>query len=394
MTAVGRRLERRTPLDNTRRPLERTWMHLDVVLIVATGLLALVGLVMIYSATRSGLASQGASQLSDVRKQLLFLVAGTGLAVVTVVIDHRIFQHYAAVIYLGAVAALVLVLSPLGVTVNFAQSWFLLPGGFQIQPAEFTKVAVIVMVAAYASTHEGDLDLRRLAVCLGIGAVPIGLIYLQPDLGSVLVFVAILMGVLLIAGARLRHILVLTLIGVAGVVGMLQMDVLSQYQRDRLTTFVTGDDEVDEGDGLGSIRYQTSQSKTAVAAGGLTGTGLFNGTQTEGGYVPEQRTDFIFTVVGEELGFVGSAGLLLLYGVVAWRILRAARLARDLFGTLICIGVLTMLMFQVFENVGMTMGIMPVTGLPLPLVSYGGSSMVTTLIGIGLVLNIHMRRFT
>ncbi len=394
MTTVTRRLQPRRPLDNTRRPLERRWMHLDVVLLVATGLVAVVGLIMVYSATRNGLQDQGLDQYTYVRKQFLYVMVGGGLLAAAVLIDYRVFQHYALVLYLGVVALLVLVLSPLGVTVNTAKSWFLLPGGFQVQPAEFAKLGVIVMVAAYASTHEGDLDLRRLLVCLGIGALPIGLIYLQPDLGSVLVFVAILMGMLLVAGARLSHIALLTLIGVMGMVAVLQLDVLSQYQKDRLTTFVDSDDQVDGGSGLADIKYQTAQAKTTIAAGGLTGSGLFEGSQTKGGFVPEQRTDFIFTVVGEELGFVGSAFLVLLYGVIAWRILRAARLARDLFGTLVCIGVLTMLVFQVFENMGMAMGIMPVTGLPLPLVSYGGSSMLATLIGIGLVVNIHMRRFS
>jgi len=166
------------------------------------------------------------------------------------------------------------------------------------------------------------------------------------------------------------------------------MDIIEDYQRERLTAFLD-----QEGD-LQRSTYNLDQSRTAIGAGGLTGAGLFEGTQTNLSYVPEQETDFIFTVVGEELGFLGAATLLLMYAIVVWRTWRSAQLARDLFGTLICIGVLAMLVFQIFENVGMTMGIMPITGIPLPLMSYGGSSTLATFAAMGLVLNVHMRRFS
>jgi rod shape determining protein RodA len=211
---------------------------------------------------------------------------------------------------------------------------------------------------------------------------------LQPDLGTALVFVAVTMGMLLVAGARARHIVVLTAVGVIGVVGILTSDVLEDYQRDRLTNFL-GAEEADVQDG----GYNSDQSKAAIASGSVNGKGLFEGTQTRLGFVPEQHTDFIFTAVGEELGFVGSATVLGLLALICVRIWRTAQIASDRLGMLICVGVLSMLVFQIFQNIGMTMGIMPITGITLPFMSYGGSSVIASWLAIGLVLNVHMRRF-
>jgi rod shape determining protein RodA len=220
-------------------------------------------------------------------------------------------------------------------------------------------------------------------VCLVIVGAPAVLILGQPDLGSVLVFAAIALGVLLVAGARPRHFAVLGVLGGLLLGAAFATGAVEGYQRDRLTSFAADGGAGDE------AGYNLDQAKTAIGAGGLTGTGLFQGTQTRGRYVPEQQTDFIFTVVGEELGFLGGASLLVLFAVVCWRVWRTAWVARGTFGALLCVGVLAMLLFQVFENVGMAMGIMPITGLPLPFVSYGGSSLVATLTAIGLVLNVH-----
>jgi rod shape determining protein RodA len=180
---------------------------------------------------------------------------------------------------------------------------------------------------------------------------------------------------------------VLVLVAVLGTTIVLNSNFLEQYQKDRLTSFTHQDE------GLKGETYNLNQSKTAIGAGGSLGEGLFEGSQTRLGNVPEQHTDFIFTAVGEQLGFAGSATLLALFCIIAWRIWRTAQLARDEFGMLVCVGVLALFMFQIFENVGMTMGIMPVTGLPLPLVSYGGSSTIAEFVALGLVLNVHMRRF-
>jgi rod shape determining protein RodA len=363
------------------------WRHLDVVLLGATLAIAGLGLLMVYSASRGDVTSAGLGATGIVQRQGLFVLGGMGLLAAAVIVDYRIWLHFAGVAYAGMLLLLLAVLSPLGTEIRGTQGWFDL-GVFQLQPSEFGKVAMILALAAFAAAGGGLLDPRRLGSALLLVGVPMALILLQPDLGTMLVFVAITMGVLLVAGARPAHIAALTLAGVLGVVGIVQGGVLEDYQRDRLTAFVNPEGDVQRS------AYNLDQAKTAIGNGGFTGTGLFEGSQKKLSYVPEQQTDFIFTVVGEELGFLGAATLLLLYGVVGWRIWRAALHARDFAGSLLCVGVLTMLVFQVFQNVGMTMGIMPITGIPLPLVSYGGSSAITFLVAIGLVLNVNMRRFS
>jgi rod shape determining protein RodA len=214
---------------------------------------------------------------------------------------------------------------------------------------------------------------------------------LQPDLGTALVLVAIAAGILLVGGVQMKHLAALAVVGVLFTGFVLNSDMLEQYQRDRLTTFLNQDGDSAAGQ---RERYNLDQSKIAIGAGGTFGAGLFHGSQTRLNNVPEQHTDFIFTAVGEELGFVGAGTLLALFAIVIWRIWRIAQLARDDFGSLVCVGVMAMLLFQIFENVGMTMGIMPITGIPLPLVSYGGSSTLATFASLGLVLNVHARRFS
>jgi rod shape determining protein RodA len=244
-----------------------------------------------------------------------------------------------------------------------------------------------VGLAAYCSAHRGHLETPALAVLLGLVAVPLLLIYAQNDVGTGMVFVAITMGVLLMGGAQARHLGVMLAVGLVAVAGVLQLGVLKEYQRDRVTAFLDPQDDTTRS------AYNLRQSQIAIAAGGLGGRGLFRGTQTNLSFVPEQHTDFIFTAVGEELGFAGGATLLALFGLVIWRTWRTAASSRDRFGLLLCAGVLSMLVFQIFENVGMTMGITPIAGIPLPMMSYGGSSVITSLLAVGLVLNVHMRRF-
>jgi rod shape determining protein RodA len=232
------------------------------------------------------------------------------------------------------------------------------------------------------------MDEWRLAVTLALAAVPIALIMLQPDLGTVMVIGLIVITMLAVGGAKITHLLVLGLFALTFVVAVVSLGLLKEYQVDRLTSFVNPGSDNRE------ATYNTEQSKIAIGAGGVLGQGFGDGPQTGGGFVPEQHTDFIFTAVGEELGFVGAATLLALFAVVLWRTWRAALLARDPFGTLACAGVLAMFAFQSFENMGMTMGIMPVTGIPLPFMSYGGSSTITSFACIGLVASVHMRRFS
>jgi rod shape determining protein RodA len=377
---------RGNPAASLRRNPAAAWRHLDLVLVGATFALAALGVVMVYSATRSTAAQAGVSSTSFLAKQLSYVILGVVGMTAMVAVDYRRFRELAPAAYIGSLGLLLLVLSPLGTTVNGAQSWFSF-GAFQLQPAELAKLAVILGLAAICADARGGLDTGQLVSCLGLFAIPAVLILAQPDLGSTMVFVAILGTMLVVGGASVRQLASLALAGIVAVVLVFQLGVVKDYQRDRILNFA--DPTTSSG-----ASYNASQARTAIGAGGFAGTGLFNGTQTKNRFVPEQQTDFIFTVVGEELGFVGSATVLVLYAAMAWRIWRAATLARDALGTMLCVGVLAMVIFQVFENMGMTMGIMPITGLPLPFLSYGGSSTLTMFAAVGIVLNVHTRRFS
>lgn len=370
-----------------RRDLSAGWRHLDLVLIVTALAIAALGCVMVYSATRTAREAAGLDPTLYLDKQITYVMIGFLAMIVTAAIDYRVVRDFAPVLYGGTILVLLAVKSPLGSTSKGTQAWFDL-GPFQLQPSEFAKLVLIVSVAAYLAQHRGDIDVRRFLAVLGIAGLPMGLVYIQPDLGTTLVFVAILFALLLVGGARGRHLVAIVLLGAVGVVAVMQLGVLKEYQVDRLTAFTNPSSDTQRS------TYNLNQSKIAIGSGGFTGKGLFKGPQTNLSYVPEQHTDFVFTVVGEELGFVGASLLLVLFGIVVWRTWRTANLAKDLFGTLLCVGVVAMLVFQIFENAGMTMGIMPITGIPLPLVSYGGSSIIATFAAIGLVLNVHMRRFS
>ncbi len=357
--------------------------HVDYVLLVCSLLVALVGLAMVFSATKGGVDGSDTGYL---RRMALFVVAGAVAMVVVAFLDYQRIMAMAWPIYGFTILLLVLVISPLGQRSKGAQAWFGF-GAFQLQPAEFAKIAIILVLAALVAHYRDDIDVRRLGVLLAVPGLAMVLIMRQPDLGMVLVILSVVMGMFLVGGVRARHLVLLTLGGVLGVFIVLNSGLLAQYQTDRLTAFADPDKDVK------GVTYNVTQSQTAIASGGITGQGYGNGKQTQLRFVPEQQTDFIFTVVGEELGFVGGAALLGVYGLMVWRIWRVAQLARDRAGQMVCVGVLSFLVFQVFENVGMTMQIMPVTGIPLPLVSYGGSSIFTTFLALGLVQNIHMHRF-
>lgn len=369
------------------RPTRTPLVYADWVLIGTAVLLSLIGLVMVYSSTQHRLALQGGGSDFFLVRQASFIVLGLGLMALMLYIDYRVLRDVSPVVYAGALAVLFVVLTPLGTTTRGSQARFDL-GILQFQPSELTKIVVILAIASFCYQYRGDLDAWRLAQALGMAAVPMGLILLQPDLGTALVIVMTLFGMLLVAGARPRHLGVLLLFGITSMVGVVAVGALEEYQVDRLTSFV------DQSSDLQQSRYNLEQSKIAIGSGGFLGRGLFEGTQTSLSFVPEQHTDFIFTAVGEELGFVGAAVILGLFGVVVWRIWRIAQLAKDPFGALAAVGVLVMIAFQVFQNVGMSMGIMPITGIPLPFLSYGGSSMLASMAGIGLVANIGMRRYT
>jgi rod shape determining protein RodA len=362
------------------------WRHLDLTLLLSTMGVAAMGLLMVYSSTRQKQANAGLDPGYFLKRQGIYLVIGLVAMVVVALVDYRRIRDFAPILYGGALLTLLLVISPLGTSRRGAQAWFQI-GSYQFEPSEVAKLVFIVALAAVCAGFRGELETGGLVAALAIAFVPMALIYVQPDLGTDMVFAAVLMAVLLVAGAKPRHIAVLSLIGLTAVVAVVQLGMLKDYQRDRLTAFL--DPQADSQ----RSSYNLRQSQIAIAAGGIGGRGLFQGTQTNLSFVPEQHTDFIFTAVGEELGFLGGVSLLGFFGVMLWRSWRAAVLARDQFGRLLCVGVLAMLVFQIFENVGMTMGITPITGIPLPFMSFGGSAMIASFIGVGLVLNVHMRRF-
>jgi rod shape determining protein RodA len=364
------------------------WRHIDMVLVGSVAAVGALGCLMIFSATRGRNPSD--FDTSFLFKQLLFMGVGAGVMLVVALVDYRRYREVAPIAYGLILLSLLMVVSGLGSEKKGSQAWFQV-GPFQLQPSELAKIVVIVSLASVIAHFNSELDARRLMLVLAVTGLPMALIMLQPDLGTTLVFVAVSMGMLLIGGAQVRHIAALTLVGIVGVGLVINSGMLEKFQQCRLTSFLeTEDKECEERD----ASYNQDQAMTAIGSGAVFGTGLFEGTQTRLDIVPEQHTDFIFTALGEELGFVGGATLLALLSIIAWRIWRTAQLARDPLGTLICVGVLSMFVFQVFENIGMTMGIMPITGIPLPFMSYGGSSTLTAFIAVGLVLNIHMRRFS
>jgi len=364
------------------------WRHIDMVLVGSVAAVGALGCLMIFSATRGRNPSD--FDTSFLFKQLLFMGIGAGVMLVVALVDYRRYRDVAPVAYGLIVLSLLMVVSGLGSEKKGSQAWFQV-GPFQLQPSELAKIVVIVSLASVIAHFNSELDARRLTLVLAVTGLPMALIMLQPDLGTTLVFVAVSMGMLLVGGAQVRHIAALTLVGIVGVGLVINSGMLEKFQQCRLTSFLeTEDKECEERD----ASYNQDQAMTAIGSGAVFGTGLFEGTQTRLDIVPEQHTDFIFTALGEELGFAGGATLLALLSIIAWRIWRTAQLARDPLGTLICVGVLSMFVFQVFENVGMTMGIMPITGIPLPFMSYGGSSTLTAFIAVGLVLNVHMRRFS
>jgi rod shape determining protein RodA len=304
--------------------------------------------------------------------------------------DYRMLRAYAPVIYVLSILGLMAVLSPLGSTINGSHSWIVLPAGFSVQPSEFAKVAIVVGMAMLLSEkRDGEENPRDVDVfmALAFAAVPLALIMLQPDLGTALVVGAVILGVISVSGAPARWVVGLVLAAVVVAFVSVQAGVLKDYQVARFTAFV---DPAADPDGAG---YNTQQARIAVGSGGLHGKGLFQGSQTQGNFVPEQQTDFVYTVAGEELGFIGAGSILLLLGIVLWRAARIAMRADDLFGRLVATGVLCWFAFQAFENIGMTLGIMPVTGVPLPFLSYGGSSMFANMMAIGLLQNVHMKRY-
>jgi len=359
----------------------------DPILSAAVAGLLVIGTLLVYAATRDWYSANGLDPQYYLKRHVINIVIGLALAWGTTIIDYRLLRAYTPFIWGFGVLGLLFVLLPgVGSEVNGAKAWIRLPAGFQIQPAEIAKISIIIGISMLLSerTHDSDEPSRNdILKALAVAALPILLILLQPDMGTVFIISASVVTMLAVSGAPMRWIVGLILLAVIGGFVATKAGVISDYQVKRLQSFV---DPNADSQGAG---YQLRQARITVGSGGLIGTGLFDGPQTNGRFVPEQQTDFIFTVAGEQLGFVGSSIIILLLLTILMRAFGIARRATDPYGTLVCTGVIAWFAFQIFENVGMTLGLMPMTGVPLPFLSYGGSSMFANLIGIGLLQNVH-----
>ncbi|WP_299051991.1 rod shape-determining protein RodA [uncultured Nocardioides sp.] len=384
MTMLGDRPAVRSA---ARGPLARA-PRLDWWLLGAVAALVVVGTLLVWSATVARDDLTGGDPQAYLRRQLVNIAIGAVLFVLVLATDHRWIRIVAPLVYLASVVGLVLVLV-MGSTINGSRSWIDL-GPLSVQPSEFAKLAVVIgMALLVAERAEGSwrrgVGTVEVVGMLLIAGLPAALILLQPDLGTMLVLTATVFGVIALSGAPRRWLVGLTLTGVLGAVGAVAAGVLADYQVDRFLAFT------DPGLDPRGAGYNTEQARIAVGNGGLFGQGLFDGSQTRAGFVPEQHTDFVFTVAGEELGLLGAGLLIALLGVVVWRALVIAAETDDVFGRIAAGGIACWFGFQAFQNVGMCLGIMPVTGVPLPFVSYGGSSMFANLLAVGLLMNIHLR---
>ncbi|WP_431678524.1 FtsW/RodA/SpoVE family cell cycle protein [Kitasatospora sp. KL5] len=368
-------------------PLRR----MDWIMILAALALSLGSSLLVWSATRGRDTLTHGDPQYFLYRHLTNALVGAALCAVTVGIGTRRLRTAVPFVYLGVLLMLVVTLTPLGSTINGQHSWIQFGGGFSLQPAEFAKLSIVmgmaVVLSARVDAGEREFPSSRSVVqALVLAAVPMGVIMLMPDLGSVMVMGVVIMGVLLASGAARRWVFGLIAAGAGGAVLIWKLGVLSKYQIDRFAAFANP--SLDPA----GVGYNTAQARIAIGSGGLTGMGLFHGFQTTGQFVPEQQTDFVFSVAGEELGFVGGIALIGLLGVILWRACKIARQATDLYGTVLAAGVITWFAFQAFENIGMNLGIMPVAGIPLPFVSYGGSSMFAVWIGIGLLQSVRSQR--
>lgn len=359
----------------------RLLRNLDFVTIILVGLLIVISLIIIGSATHINTPSE--DRYWYVERQGVFALINVVIIFVMLNFDYRSLGKFANVLYAINLAMLLAVMF-VGQSALGAQRWIQI-GPISLQPSEFSKLIMIIAMANMLDKRSGKLDSFKdlIPIFLYMG-IPFLLVLKQPDLGTSLVFLAILFGMLFIAGINTRHLMAIFGAGIAFM--PIFWHFLKDYQKKRLTVFI--DPNVDP---LGS-GYHIIQSKIAIGSGMLFGKGLFGGTQSQLNFLPENHTDFIFAVIGEELGFIGAAIILFLYFLLLYRGIKIAGVARDNFGTLLATGITSMLTFHVLVNVGMTAGIMPVTGIPLPFMSYGVSALTTNMISIGILLNIYMRR--
>jgi rod shape determining protein RodA len=357
--------------------------QMDWILVLAVSALSAIGVLLVWSATQPSLLAAGLDPRTYLKKQLLWVVIGLMLMVAVSFIDRRQLRSWAPLVYGATLLGLLAVLTPLGSEINGAHAWISLPDGFQVEPSEFAKVALVLIVATVFSQARGTRPgLRSVLLALAAAAPLIALVVVEPALGVAMVLVVVTAIMIVLSGTRLRIIAALIAIVAAAVALAGGMHLLKSYQLTRFTSFLHPSAN------LAGAGYNAAQAKIAVGSGGMFGEGLFHGHLVAGNFVPSQQTDFIFTVAGEELGFVGTITIVVLLGIVVARALRIAARADDLFGTLIASGVAIWFAFQSFVNIGMTIGIMPITGLPLPFLSYGGSAVFADMIAIGMLQSV------
>jgi rod shape determining protein RodA len=362
----------------------------DIVLAVVTVFVSIVGVVMVYTATRGSLLAQGEDPKAYLKKQALYVVLGIIAMVVVALLDYRRLEPIAMILYGLSVLSLLAVFVA-GSSVQGAARWFVI-GPIELQPSEFAVVALVLAVAAYCDRRiEVGLAWKDVFKLLIMAGIPIVLVMAQPDLGTAIIMVVVLLVMLAVAGLPARILVMLIVGAVLVTIGAVETGLLHHYQIARFTTFLHPN-AASNNPFVQSANYNLQASTRTIGSGGFFGTGIGHGTQTNLGYVPEQQTDFIFSAVAEQLGFIGATGLLAMLGIIAWRVLRAAGNARDIFGRLVCTGLFTFIAFSVFQNSGMTMGIMPITGIPLPFVSYGGTAVLCFFMCVGLALSVGVRR--
>jgi rod shape determining protein RodA len=381
-------------LSRRRDALRDVLLHVDLLLVLSTLAIAALGVVMVFSATQSKLALAGISRHYYLDRQAAFAIVGILFMVLFASVDYRWVIQVGNLAYVGILLALLGVLA-VGQSALGSTRWFSL-GPFQLQPSAFASLALVIFVAARCRRHPLT-SFGRLIVLLALLAVPIFLVIKQPDLGSAIVITVSVLAMLVVAEVKFRYLVGLAVLASVGIALVLHLGLLRQYQIARLEAFTQqGQVTAASTHNSAEVRYalyDLGQSKTAIGSGSMFGKGLFHGTLTNLSYVPEEQTDFIFTAVGEQLGFVGAGSVLFLFAIMLWRIWRTARMSRDQLGRLLCAGILAAIAFSMFENIGMTMGIMPITGIPLPFMSYGGSALIAQFASIGLVLNVAMRRY-
>jgi rod shape determining protein RodA len=375
-------------MGNIRRSMADPSRNIDWLLVFAVAALSTIGAFAVYSTTRPRLLSRGVDPYYLLQRQIIYIIAAAVVMALVMAVDYEWLRGRAEFLYGASLVALMLVLVAGAVRGGARLSFDL--GIVSLQPAELTKFSLLLLLAGYLSEEENDeLPYHRFIMTLVIVGASVGLVLLQPDLGSATVLLACTMGLLLVAGSKVRYIVSITSLAILSATVAAWSGVVRSYQFRRIEAFLNQNSTEDA---LKDVVLQVRFAKRAVATGGITGKGFLNGPLTNGAFIPVQSTDFIFSAIAEQFGLIGAGITLSLFTLLLWRIWRIGRLSRTRLGQFIALGAFSMILWQTFQNIGMTLGIMPVSGLPLPFISYGGSHMVAFAAIVGLVQSVHMRR--